>query len=322
MTSYNKKVSIVVPVYNVKDYVGKCIDSILNQSYENLEIIIVDDGSTDDSGIICDRYKQSDDRIQVFHKKNGGLSSARNVGIEMATGTYIAFIDSDDFIHRDMIKTLITDIEEKQVDIACCNYNFCDEKDVLIRTHFVNIQGTKVMDTKEAVEKLLYEAYFKCYAWNKLYLRALFKDVIYPEGKLYEDITTTYRLFKKCNLVSFNDKSLYSYRVRQNSITKKGFDNKSYDLLEAVRYIWNQENNSEVMVGCSLYLLYFIDDMIRADFWNQEVYLQYRDWIFKVKKYLVKTKNLSLMRKFQMFFCAFNSYIYRKIYYLSVKIRR
>ena len=139
------KISVIVPVYNVEDYVCACIDSILQQTYQNLEIILVIDGSTDGSERLCRNYK--DERIRIVSKENGGLSSARNAGIEVATGAFFSFIDSDDYIDRRMIETLYQDLAAFDADVACCNYDFCDEQSQIIKEHAAAVTATAVYDS-------------------------------------------------------------------------------------------------------------------------------------------------------------------------------
>lgn len=202
-------ISIIVPVYNVEDYVLRCLDSLINQSYEQIEIILVDDGSTDKSGKICDEFKKRDERIRVFHKKNGGLSSARNYGIKKAKGDKIAFVDSDDYVKKDLILDLYEEMQGKGADIVVCGYN-----DV--------IPEKATLSGKEATVRLLTkQENIDIISWNKLYKKKLFvkNDIYFPEGKKHEDTLTTYKLMSKAGKVSYIDKSLYVYVERKGSIT-------------------------------------------------------------------------------------------------------
>lgn len=314
----NKRVSIVVPVYNVEKFLDDCIKSILSQTYKNLEIIIVNDGSTDKSYELCQGYC-SDDRVKIFDKINGGLSSARNVGIKIATGDYISFIDSDDYIREDMIEKLVNSLEQNDADVSCCNFDFCDENSKILNVHKVNNFETEVLNSEQAISMLLYEEYYKCYAWNKIYRRSLFDDVEYPEGKLYEDITTTYKIFKKSSKVVFIKDALYHYRVRNNSITKKKFNKKNYDLLEALKFVSEDSSNEDIHVGALIYYLYFIDDSIQGNQWDESVYHYYKDNYNKYRKKIFKSDNISLLRKIQMMMCAMYPKLYKKVYSLMSK---
>jgi len=216
MKKYEKKtrenmeyplISIIVPIYKVESYLRQCLNSILVQTYRNLEIILVDDGSPDKCGEICDEYQKKDSRIKVIHKKNGGLSDARNAGLNIVTGEYIGFIDSDDWIAPDMYQYLLDGIKQYDSDIAVCEYfNVYNEKSVATyRTEDRYFAGNEAM-------KALLELKIGNYAWNKLYKVKLFEDIRYPVGMNYEDVRTTYRLVEKCKSVVALCQPKYYYR--------------------------------------------------------------------------------------------------------------
>ena len=228
---YNKElISVIVPIYNVDIYLKKCLESIINQSYKNIEIILIDDGSTDKSSIICDEYKEIDSRIMVLHKNNGGLSSARNVGLEKATGSYIVFVDSDDYLEYNMIELLKKNIDKYKSDISACN--FYNVKN--------GVRSSKEFSEKEFVltnkDKFDYTCNeYSCmllYAWNKLYKKEIFDNIRFPEGKLYEYIYILTDLLDKAKKVSFITKPLYSYVYRSNSLGKS-FNLKHFDRIDA-----------------------------------------------------------------------------------------
>lgn len=213
-------ISVVVPVYNVEKYLDKCVLSILNQSYQNLEIILVDDGSPDNCGVICDKYRQQDKRIRVIHKKNGGLSDARNAGIEIATGKYITFVDSDDYIDEDYIEYLYSLIKKYKVNLSFCKY--CVE-----RSEPRNRENSLLKDEKcdkiSAFEEILYARNFEVSACAKMYLRSQFKGIRFPVGKLFEDNATIYKLIEQNDYIALGYKSKYNYVIRKDSITTKTF---------------------------------------------------------------------------------------------------
>lgn len=238
--------SIIVPIYNVEQYLENCINSILNQTYRNFELILVDDGSPDKSGEICDKYKSSDDRVKVIHKKNGGLSSARNAGLEIATGQYIGFVDSDDWIDRDMYDKLLNLAEKNEADIVQCEYLEAYDNKIII--HNNENSEFVVLDRFEALEKLINFGKYHVngvVSWNKIYKRTLFDDIRFPVGKLNEDEFTTYKLLHKCNSIIFLKEKLYYYRQTPNSIMNKKFNVKRLDLLDAVKelLIFLKSNN-------------------------------------------------------------------------------
>ena len=228
----NELISIVVPIYKVEKYLKKCVDSIQNQTYKNIEIILVDDESPDNCGKMCDEYSKYDERIKVIHKKNGGLSDARNAGIEVATGKYIGFVDSDDYIKEDMYENLYNNMKKSDSDISICGYIEYQEGSKIVEKD-LNDQ-TKIYTNKDAIEKLLYNDKITDHAWNKLYKLELFKenDIRYPKGFMYEDIGTTYLLFENAKKISYNEKIGYYYLRRENSILGKINKKLIFDLLK------------------------------------------------------------------------------------------
>lgn len=234
-------ISVVVPIYNVENYIEKCLDSIINQSYRNLEIILIDDGSTDKSSEICDRYKQDDERIMVIHKQNGGLSSARNAGLNIASGEYIGFVDSDDYIEYDMFELLLQKSINMQVDIVGCGVNFINNNSV-IKRYCENEE--KIINSFEAVIQILENK--NCNAvWNKLYKRDIFNDINFEEGKLYEDTFLLPKVFSKKLKVMFINQCKYNYFIRSNSIMGKSTIRPNVDLIEAYNNLLNFLNSIE-----------------------------------------------------------------------------
>ena len=209
-------ISIVVPIYKVEKYINKCIESILNQTYKNLEIILVDDGSPDNCGKIADEYAKKDNRIKVIHKQNGGLSDARNAGIDIAKGKYIGFVDSDDYIEKDMYEYLINLINENNTDISICDFKYIYEDETVKRNKEQKVQNI-TLNKKEALIELLGNKIGN-YAWNKLYKAELFKEVRYPVGRKMEDYGTTYKLFDLSNRISLGSENKYNYLQRNDSI--------------------------------------------------------------------------------------------------------
>lgn len=234
-----KKVSVIVPVYNVEQYLEKCLKSITEQTYDNLEIIVVNDGSPDHSEKIIKEFQKNDDRITYIKKENGGLSSARNAGLEIATGDYISFIDSDDWIRSEFISTLVTALETDGSDIAICTMNYI-YSDGTEKKRTPVIKSQKIVDPFTGLNDLFEGSQFKCHAQNKLYKRELFydPDIRYPIGKIFEDVFTTYKLFFKANKISYIDKTLYYYlQNRPGSILQSQFDRKRLVIFEALDQI-------------------------------------------------------------------------------------
>lgn len=216
-------VSVIIPVYNVEQYIAICLDSILHQTYSNIQIIIVDDGSTDRSPMIADEYASKDERITVIHKKNGGLSDARNVGIDRSTGDYIMFLDSDDYVDHRFIEASLENIKNYDADIACFRFTYVDDTSEIKLSSVSSSQDFQVYSNIEGIKDIFtLGGTLKVNAWNKIYRRQLFFDnnIKYPIGRLYEDNLTTYRLMFFAKKIIYFNESLLSYRQRQGSIMK------------------------------------------------------------------------------------------------------
>lgn len=227
-------ISVIVPVYNVEQYLSRCVDSLLAQTYHNLEIILVDDGSTDNSGAICDLYSKKDKRISVIHKKNGGLSDARNVGIDLANGSYIGFVDSDDWIAQNMLETLLHNMIYYEADVSICRFKFtADEKEKEVAVQ----NETRIYDKYQAIDAMFIDKVFASHACNKLYKAHLFDNIRFPIGKIYEDQFTTYKIIWAANKIVYTNKQCYYYFIRNDSIARGNFDAKQFDVLDATDVI-------------------------------------------------------------------------------------
>lgn len=226
-------ISVIVPVYNVEKYVGKCVDSILNQSYKNLDIILVDDGSTDRSGVICDDYAHNNANIRVIHQPNGGLSAARNAGLDVMTGEYVTFVDSDDMIHRECITTLYRYIETERAEISTISAIDIEDDDVCPTT--APRGELKVFYSGvEAVESMLFQQRFiDNSAWGKLYKASFFETHRFPVGILYEDLATIPYVCLEAKCIATSATPLYFYRKRETSILGS-FSLKRSDVLDVV----------------------------------------------------------------------------------------
>ncbi len=224
-------ISIIVPVYKVEKYLNKCVESIVNQTYKNLEIILVDDGSPDTCPQMCDEWAKKDNRIKVIHKPNGGLSDARNAGMAVATGEYIAFIDSDDWVEEDFVQSLFESIKENHSDISACGVNMVWEDGTESRN--LTQSGNCVLDNNSAMEAVIKETAIKQPVWYKLYKSALIKNIPFPVGKYHEDVFWTYQAVAKAKTVSVFDKLLYNYLQRGGSIMGEEYSLKRLDGIEA-----------------------------------------------------------------------------------------
>lgn len=227
-------ISVIVPVYNVEKYLERCILSLLQQTYEKLEIILVDDGSKDSSGQICDKYVELDHRIQVIHQQNMGLSGARNSGIEAAKGKYFAFVDADDYIHPEMYAVLINVMEIKNAQIAICDFQkVYNEDGTIFEAH--TQEEIVIYEKKEALKELnggLAQRFVV--AWNKLYKKELFETLRYPLKKINEDEFLTYKVFDQANRIAWLSNPMYYYFQNNQSITTNSGYLLSQDLFEAL----------------------------------------------------------------------------------------
>ena len=224
-------ISVIIPVYKVEIFLDECVQSIVSQSYKSLEIILVDDGSPDNCGVICDNWAEKDSRIRVIHKENGGLSDARNAGIEAATGDYIAFVDSDDWIKPQMFETMLTTITKEKADICACNILSCYPD----RQIAWGCREYTVGDSETILSMLYSDTTYPVSAWNKLYRRELWREIRFPKGKICEDAFTTYLLVDEANRIVQIPEALYCYRIRENSIMTSAFSTKRMDEEEAWR---------------------------------------------------------------------------------------
>ncbi len=246
-------ISIIIPVYKVEKYLEKCIESVLKQTYTNLQVILVDDGSPDNCGKICDEYAKKDSRIEVIHKVNGGLSDARNVGIAKAKGKYIGFVDSDDYIKEDMYEILINLIKEYDADVSICNlYDVIEGKEYIRNKE----NGIKEYNRIDILKEVLLDKNIQSYAWNKLYKKELFNEIKYPIGKKYEDIGTTFYIFEKCNKVVVTSKPEYYYLKRADSLVNNVIESTVLDYTEIIiqRYLYTQKNIEELRKYNNYYL--------------------------------------------------------------------
>ena len=221
-------VSIIVPVFNVKAFLSECLDSLINQSYPNIEIILVDDGSTDGSGKICDDYGRIDSRVKIIHKENGGLSDARNAGIEIATGNYITFVDSDDLLLPNTIEYLINLILANNADISVCQRIEIDENNNVIQKFPID-RDVLLTGNYNCMYSFLSKKDIGTVAWGKIYRRNIFEDVKYPKGRFHEDVFTTYKTVAKSDKIAIGKECLYAYRIRKNSIMNQSFTMKHLD---------------------------------------------------------------------------------------------
>lgn len=245
---FSDLISVVVPVYNVEQYLPNCLDSIKSQTYKNLEIILVDDGSTDNSGKIIDSFKKTDDRVIVIHKCNGGQSDARNVGIERATGKYITFIDSDDHVSDDYVEYLYNLIKSTNADISTCNHNDSTNSFESCRNSSPKVT---LFDSTQVLEEMFYSKSkgLQFVTWGKLYPLSYFSKIKFPKGKYLEDLITTFRLVNKSSKVVYGDQICYYYLMREGSTMRKALKHNLDHVIDAIEQISSElpKNNENLL---------------------------------------------------------------------------
>lgn len=298
-----KLVSVIIPAYNIEDYIGRCLDSIISQTYKNLEIIVVDDGSRDHTGEILDNYAKKDRRIKVIHKENGGVSSARNKGIEAAEGDYIGFIDGDDLIESEMYKTLVDLLEEENADIAHCGYQmvFPDRID-----YYHNTGKKKIQTTEEGLKDLLSGEMIEPGLVNKIYKKELIKNCRLDETvKINEDLLMNYQLFKLSQKSVYYDITPYSYMIRSSSATgANSLITKREDALRVLNQIKDDCINNNLLSIIYKRYIYLLMAICRDDL-NDRSYIGYQK---KQRKQLKKELKTDI----------FKSCIPKKLKYMSL----
>ena len=219
-------ISVIIPVYKVESYLSSCLESVLAQSYTNLQIILVDDGSPDGCGVLCDRWAEKDPRITVIHKENGGLSSARNAGLEIATGAYVMFVDSDDILSDQLCQVLYQTLDGADIAI-------CDPVHIFPDTpwEYAFSQVRTQLDPESAICQMWYQTAFLPSAWGKLFRRELFARRRFTVGRLYEDIDVMHEVFYDAKSIAYTPARLYGYQHREDSITTKAFSKRDLDIL-------------------------------------------------------------------------------------------
>lgn len=311
----NKKllVSIIIPVYKVEKFLKKCIESVLKQTYENIEVILVDDGSPDKCGEICDDYAKLDKRIQVIHKENGGLSSARNYGLDISNGEYIAFVDGDDYIADDFIESLLVEIINTGADLVMCSLVDVDEAGVITKRYYFE---PGFVDCDLFWYNLYYGSKYELgmVAWNKLYKKSLWQMLRFPVGKIHEDEYILHKVIEQCSLIRVIDEVLYYYVRHASSITK-GISFKRLDCAEA----YLDRTNYFIECGKTKFAR---TSLIRAILISIEVYNKncinsreekdvYKGIRMRIKKICVKIFKRPVLKK---------EYLYAILYFINEKI--
>lgn len=326
MNSYkhDSLVSIIVPVYNVEEYLEACINSLLNQSYKNIEIVLIDDGSTDNSGTICESLSQADERITVIHKENGGLSDARNVGIKKCRGELFCCVDSDDLVSSNYIEILIDGLMGCDSDISIGKiFAFSGPKDPFANNASltkVNEQSEwKTYTQEEALACMLLQNEFDVSACGKLYKKELFENISYPVGKLYEDLATTYKVVARSEKICFIDIPIYAYRRnREGSITNAKFNIRSIELLESFQSFYKYILSSKTAIRSAAECRYAASAaLILESIYISGKVTEYQEIVLKMRraislryKYIIRERHLLFRRKVKIILASISCKLY------------
>lgn len=300
------KLSIILPVYNAEQYLSDCLTSILNQSYSDFELIIIDDGSTDSSRRICVEYSQQDSRIRLYTQDNQGISITRNRGLDLVCGEFVTFVDSDDVIDLDMYASLMAKFSESDIDIVVCGHRVIQYNGEIEENKY----GAHNLSGVEATSMILNDSVLPSFLWDKICRVDIWQGLRFPEGRIYEDLATTFRLFNKSRRVIIVDEVYYSYYRRTNSICLSAGVEKdmkrSYDLYKAFydRYEFALSNHLYASMipicafSCLQVIINFIHTIVRYD-WNDS----YKDLAKKIIVLSGQCKNyLSIERKIEILF--------------------
>lgn len=299
--SDNILISVIIPVYNVKPYLEHCMDTVLRQTYQNLEIILVNDGSTDGSRELCDHYQEIDKRVKVIHKSNGGVSSARNAALDVVKGDYICFVDSDDYVSTELMEKLLSSAYDNGCEIAICGHY--TEHNGKISVEEPVVDNVLLLDSDEALDKLIEDKTINNYFWDKIYKKDLFTGIRFPIGRAYEDVAIQHLLFAKAKKICRIQDCLYYYQKRQGSISDHFTDDKKWyrnclDMLSAklerYQFLINQ-NKSDLAQKCMANLIPTIYEAIKLGhlYSEKKQYDQNMIFLKKNKKEIKKNPYVS-----------------------------
>lgn len=314
-------ISIIVPIYNIEDYVERCVLSIENQTYKNIEVLLIDDGSTDNSGIICDNLSKKYDNIKTFHKINGGLSDARNYGISKAKGDIISFIDGDDYIDNDMIELLYRELINSNSDISICSKYIDYENGKTVKIN--DSKKRYIMDKKQALVNINSFMGFDMSFCDKIFKKNLFSEIQFPKGKKCEDFYTMYRVFDKCsNKIVYNAVCKYHYFQRQNSISRNETIDKAYIEASESQVDFFEKNYPDI-----LYAAQTMNSFANLSYYNKclklkikctkEMRKKINNNLKKNIKIIIKNKKIPLKKKLQATCFCISKKIYNIVYKMT-----
>ncbi|MGM8364853.1 glycosyltransferase family 2 protein [Virgibacillus sp. W0181] len=300
-----EKVSIIVPVYRVEEYIHRCLDSIMNQTYKHLEVIIVNDGSPDLCGEIAENYKQQDDRITVIHQKNGGLSAARNTGMQHVTGAFTMFVDSDDWLDEKMVEKLINAIHTYQADVAQAAFYYTYPDHLLVdERNYKQTARPVVFDQQTGMKELVVNEKIKNFAWGKLYKTAIIRDLPFTEGVLFEDVYWAHLVMDRVRAYVLLHEPLYYYRQRDDSIVTT-YSARNLDIIDGLKerhafiekkYAWLTNESYKLLLKTNLfhyYLLVFNKEKDTLGIYRNEIKEYIKDHMNNLKKAVKNDRDLS-----------------------------
>lgn len=312
-------ISIIIPVFNVENEIYNCFESVAKQSYKDVEIIFIDDGSEDSSGRICDLFAKKDSRVRVIHQRNKGLSAARNKGLELARGEYVGFVDSDDVINKFMYEILYNNIVSENCDVSICALekikNDIDSERISMREN----EEVVIMNASEVMYKVVVDEEIKSYAVNKLYKKKLFDKIRFPEGKIFEDKFTFYKIINISKKIAISSYVGYYYILRENSLNGAKFNSNKYDIIEASLEIisfCSKEYPKLVPVAKMATVksaFYLLNHYIRSG--ANQVFLEKKvvQIIKKYKREYLRSTEPTLKQKIAMLLLLINYKLYRAV---------
>ncbi|MBR3263981.1 glycosyltransferase family 2 protein [Candidatus Saccharibacteria bacterium] len=321
-------ITIIVPVYNVSQFLAACLDSLKKQSYPKCEFLLIDDGSTDGSGVMCDEFARTDSRTRVIHQENQGLSGARNRGIHEAKGEYITFVDSDDTVTPDYISYLYSLIRKYQATISICGL-----KEITLKNEAIYYSAEypeKAMSTEETLGRMLREEGFTVVAYAKLYHKNLWQNVEFPAGVLHEDLGTTYRIIEKSPRIAFGPEAKYVYKKRESSISSSDFSEKKLDIISLTDtmcseieskfpYLINTVNLRRMHARFSvLRQILFVKNPSPA---QKNIEQQIIDYLLQNKKYITKNPHATSRDKIAIYTLILHKNIFKLFWQIYTKIR-
>lgn len=324
----NDLISIIIPIYNVEKYVGRCIESVINQTYKNIEIILIDDGSTDSSKIICQKYTKEDSRIHYYFKKNGGVSLARNMGIEKSNGKFIQFVDADDYIEKNMVEVLYNNIIKYNADISTCNIKKMDKNGKILFP--IQHLGIHTYTKDEYIKNIYDEKMYYAYPINKLIKKEIIGNIRFDEQVFnMEDILFILEITQNVKLVVYDgNEYLYNYVFRPDSASRKKYDEKNLSILRPMNIIIDKYLNLFSENLKDDFILGYYLESLKAYYYSKKTnnFLEYRDKLKLVKKqyykYLLSSKYINNKSKLKLILANASPFIYYSLKYDLIKYKR